>query len=258
MVGSRPQGSGGEDVRFRPALVPTIFVAIGLLILLNLGAWQIRRNGETSARLERIESRFDGPALTDLSGKSAEELSWHRAELSGIFLNEPPMLVTARYEFGEVGFDVVQPMQVAGGPLILVNRGWIPRNDWEATLLTISTGDAPVQVEGLLLDVTEFEGDPEARAIPAEGALPERWPNDSYEAMARRFDGALPVVLIAGQPLEEGEQKQQGQVPVTGYRAKPNVSPHLEYAATWFLIAGTLLTIWIVAGFRRGSALAQR
>ncbi len=240
-------------MRFRPAPVPTIFVAIGLLILINLGLWQLRRNEETNARVARVESRTEGPPLTDLAGKTPEELSWHRVDLSGRFLPEDPLLVTGRFEFGEVGFDVVQPFQVEGGPALLVNRGWIPREDWEATLIRISTGDAPVQVEGLVLDIAEFEGDTDVQPIPAGDGLPERWPTDAYATLVRRYDSLAPIVIVAGQDLDADQKKNAQLLPVSGYRAKPKISPHLEYAATWFLIAGTLPTIWVAAGVRRGS-----
>lgn len=245
---------------FRPSLVPTILVAIGLFILVNLGAWQLRRNVETSTAVARFEERLEAPPLgaPDLEG-DPEAMAWHMAELRGQFAPGEPMFVTGRGEFGEIGYDLVHPFVVEDGRRILVNRGWIPREGWHDVAVTPPEG--VVQVRGLIVPAEQ----PRVRApfsacvpdtghaIPATEAAPERWPPHSWIAMAERADTDA-IVLVEGEPLKAGESKDPNRRPVTGFHAKPHTSPHLEYAATWFLIAATLLVIWVIAGFRRGQS----
>ena len=52
-------------VTFRPSPVPTVFVAVGLIILLNLGAWQLRRNTERKGHLDKVEYRLDAEPVSN-------------------------------------------------------------------------------------------------------------------------------------------------------------------------------------------------
>lgn len=239
-------------MRFRPSLVPTLFVVVGLIVLLNLGFWQLRRNEAAKERVAAIKERVESPPLAnaDLS-RPPDELHFRRAELTGRWTSAPPLLMTGRYEFGEVGFDVIQPFVVDGGPVLLVNRGWIARRDHDEALAAIATGDRPDALRGLLV---QYEGGASA-PLPADGDNPERWPPDSYAGMAAHLGGSFaPVVLVVGEPLAKGRQKDPNTFPVTGYRPEVKTRPHLEYATTWFLIAGTLVVVWAASSIERPGA----
>jgi surfeit locus 1 family protein len=235
-------------VPFRPDWKLTPIAAVALVILLSLGTWQVRRNGETSAWLERVDARLDEPPLANaaMSGAPAD-LSWRTASLTGQYQGRP-LLMSGRYQFGEVGFDLVQAFTVAGGPTILVNRGWIPRSH-----LQVAEEPPGTEVSGLLLHLDEFQREATIPPIPASDGLPERWPPDAYAAIARVV-GAAPLLVVAGRSMEPGERKQPLPLPVTGWYARPETRPHLQYAATWYMIAGTLVAIWIGHGVQRGRA----
>ena len=73
------------------------------------------------------------------------------------------------------------------------------------------------------------------------GSAPERWPRGAYAAMARHLDAGASLVVIAGKALHDGQTRSGEVLPATGWHAKPGTRPHLQYAATWFMIAGTLV-----------------
>ncbi|MBA2320825.1 MAG: hypothetical protein H0V89_06690 [Deltaproteobacteria bacterium] len=117
--------------------------------------------------------------------------------------------------------------------------------------------------------VLPIDGPADLTPIPADDGLPERWPPGSraditgcsggpeswspYQAIADRSGVVtFPAVVVVGDSLSAGMRKPPG-LPVTGYYARPQVRPHLEYAGTWFSIGGVLLLIWVYAGFRRAS-----
>lgn len=246
--------------RFRPAPLPTVFVAIGLVILLNLGFWQLRRNTERKGFLATIEYKLDQPpAGNEAFGDGPlEALRWRKATLAGRFLDQGPYFLTGRFEFGEPGYDLVQPFAVEGGPTLLVNRGWIPSARWRELVAETAPGPGPTTVHGLLVQPL---GEADSRVLPATDDAPQRFLRDEYAAVAAHVAaGGLDVadlVMVAGLQVEAGVLKSRESYPVTGYVPKPKELPHLQYAITWFLIAGTLVTIWVAAGVRRARILAE-
>jgi surfeit locus 1 family protein len=251
---------------FRPALVPTLLVLVGLAILFSLGFWQLSRNGEALARLADIDQRQAAAPLTNADLLHGTDLTWRTADLEGRWTGQA-MLMTGRFEFGGIGYDVVQPLELTGGGVLLVNRGWIPRDAWETTLGTIEARPAVEHVHGLVISV-EPEPDPgflrrliganqvPLEPIPQSAEGPERFQLDAYPGMARRVPGVLPWVVVLGEPLKDTQSKSDAVWPATGYRLAPKRIPHLQYAATWFMIAATLIVIWTVRGFQRGRELS--
>lgn len=235
---------------FRPALVPTLFVAGALVVLVNLGAWQLRRHQHTAARVAHIEERLKQAPLdaAQLAAASPEELAWRLAEVEGTFLpDHDPAFVTARFEFGRPGYDVVQPFQVDGGPLVLVNRGFLPSEDLQRHLdATRPVGE--VRIRGLVRPV---DGDPATPPLPATDRHPQRWKGPEYAAMAAAWGLEPALVLVKGDALTHPSQKQADVLPIDGFVARPRTRPHLEYAGTWFLIAVALVGLWVYAGVQR-------
>ena len=246
---------------FRPAPLPTLLSFVGLMILLALGTWQVRRHFEATTRIAGIESKMtEAPAGPGAFADPDADLTWRVADLPGRYVG-PVMLMTGRFEFGVTGYDVVQAFEVDGGPTLLVDRGWIPRDGYQDTLKQLEPLAGPATAHGVLLGLDAFRGGQRGGCtgasgkVPADATNPERWAPYAWDAMAAEVKGAPTRVLIAGDPLPEGKEKSNSHYPATGYRPKPNHLPHREYAATWFLIAGTLVVLWVLAGFRRGRSL---
>lgn len=254
---------------FRPAPVPTAFVAVGLLILVNLGGWQLRRHVQSQDHRADVRARLYGdPVGPDALDGEADALAWSKAVVRGTFEPTPRALVRGRFEFGHPGYDLVQVLDVEGGPRVLVNRGWIPASAWAEGLARAET-DGPVVVEGLLQPLT---GPTDLEPSPADADHPATWPMETrtwmglpvgllgppYAAIAASVEGELAdVYLVAGPALTRGQAKDPDQVPVSGYVAEPKFIGHLSYSVQWFLIAATLLVIWIALGIRRGRRLAD-
>lgn len=253
---------------FRPAPLPTAFVAVGLIILGNLSAWQYGRHVASGAQREVVHRNLYGtPAVNADLGVPADALAWRKAVLTGHFDDARAALVTGRFEFGEPGFDVVVPFQVDGGPVLLVNRGWIPANGWSEAIAAVDTHGATTTVEGLLLPIT---GPTDLPSLPAGDGRPERWPQETntvagcavgrlgppYATLAARLSPVPDVVMIVGPPLTREAPKSRDSLPVGGYVPEPKEIGHLEYSAQWALIGATLLAVWTYAGFRRGARTA--
>lgn len=255
-------------MRFRPSLPASIASGIALILLVNLGLWQVRRHGASTTQLTEIHAHLHGAAATnaDLT-KAPADLAWRKALVTGQYTAAEPFLVSGHYEFGQPGYDVISVFQPDGGALpFLVNRGWIPDDGWKEALAEVNT-NVPVgtttTLDGLLM---EIDGTAVVEPIPATDRRPERWPRESqsfagcgtrvigtpWYTLAGRSGQVAGVYLVVGPELKHDQRKQHQRMPVSGYVAEPYQIDHVSYAIQWFSIAGVLIGAWAYSGIRRG------
>jgi surfeit locus 1 family protein len=241
---------------FRPAPIPTVASAIALVILLNLGFWQLRRDAAQTLRIAEVERVLhDPPVGNERLSEPPASLAWRRARLTGHFdTNGPVFAITNRFELNQRGLDLVEVFHADGVGPLLVNRGWIPHDQWQTHLTATRPTGESITVEGLLLPLPD---DATAKPIPADDNGPERWAMGAEAAMAARVPGALPLYLTAGESYDSPKKKRHDSLPVSGYIAKPKTISHFDYALTWFQIAGVLVALWTWSGIRRGAAMAS-
>lgn len=248
---------------FRPPVIGTVAVLLCLPILIGLGFWQLGRHIAKSDARDEVHARlYAAPLTNENSGLPASELTWRKAMLTGQFRHDlGTAFVAGRYEFGRPGYDVVVPFDVAGGPRVLINRGWMGvSSDWQASLRTLAEG-APTTVEGLVQPLGEtFEVAP----LPATDDHPARWPmtrgsgcsaeriGHPYADIAATMPDVADWIVIAGPALQRGQRRPEGPAPLGGYVPEPRHIGHLEYAFQWWLIALTLIGVWAYAGWRGG------
>lgn len=238
---------------FRPALVPTLFMLFGIVLTGSLGVWQLNRHSTKSALKQRILDKLELPVLTDedVVG-AADDEHYRKVELHGQFV-EPLALTAGRKEFQTVGYGLVQPLQLDDGTLVLVDRGWVPRDGLEQALGQVDTGDERVTVIGQLRPI---DGKP-TQALPAAEGRPETWPPASWPALWNRLPTPkVDGIVLAGEPILAGEGKRREPLPVDGYQPLPRMTDSLSYAFQWWIFGTVLLVVWIAMGVSRGRKLA--
>lgn len=117
------------------------YVAV-LSLLLNLGAWQLRRADAKQELLavqaeSRDEARVDFRAWRE-AGHTVEALYNRHVSLQGRYLAGHSLLQDSQVLQGKVGYHLWTPLQTAAG-LVLVNRGWLPSGDDRNHLPAFST-----------------------------------------------------------------------------------------------------------------------
>lgn len=235
---------------FRPKLVPTLATLAGLTLLILLGFWQLSRHREKQALMALAVARLAEPpvALADALA-DPERYAWRRVRARGVYRLDETVLVLSRRPDAS-GSLVVTPFVAeglsteGGAPVaILVDRGWISFRDEEKALA--ERGErGPVEVLGSLVPVKDEK---KARPRPASGKNRRRWFKlDVPEIGAQTAGPFLPILLKRGD-VEDGDYPEgEWAVP------RPRVN-HLEYAWTWFLIAGILACVYLSASVKRAA-----
>lgn len=233
------------STRFRPTLWPTLFTIPAVLLMLGLGAWQLQRLQWKEGLIAERTERTSAPPIA-LPGPSDDVsyLEYHRVQVTGEFLHDKEIFLGARSLNGNAGYHLVTPLRLSGGRVLFVDRGWIPLDRKEAARR--AAGQIPGEVQ--LSAVIRLNG-------TQNWLVPDNRPDLDFffwtdlPAMAKLKDlpGAETRFF-----LEAGPAKNPGGYPIGGQTRIDLPNDHLQYAITWFSLAGALIVIYIL--YHRRSA----
>ncbi|RQO79244.1 SURF1 family protein [Acidovorax sp. FJL06] len=237
----------------------TLAAVAGMLVTASLGRWQLSRAAQKVALQAMLDARgqmpaLEGRVLLPLAAASADEVQAlvHRAVvLEGRWLPEHTVYLDNRQMNGRPGFFVLTPLQLAGMPagVVLVQRGWVPRNFQDRTQLpqVHTPQDAVVRVAGRVAAAPsrlyEFGGGQGGDG--GNGAQGSSRIRQNLDLAAFRSETGLALapltVLQVGEAGDAGDGLQRDW-PVVG----AGVDKHYGYAFQWFGLCGlmALLYVW--------------
>ncbi len=226
-----------------------LLVLFGCVALFSLGLWQLRRLDERQSFNATVEQRFDEPTVplnalipeeivNDSDGASdlASSIEWRAVTVSGTYLPEHELRVVNRSQNGRAGDNLVVPLRLDDGRVLLVSRGFIP------------LGVEDPEIPGITVEVTGRLHPSQERSIlgakdPTEGALTE----------IQRIDLARLNPQIPGDLLPVYMDLLSSIPPETPGIPEPVIAPdlsegnHLSYAIQWFTFSLAVVAGWIVA-----------
>ncbi|MGK2900365.1 MAG: SURF1 family protein [Burkholderiaceae bacterium] len=228
------------------AVVILIATIVGVAITANLGAWQLRRAVQKIALQDALESRARLSVLfaPDLAHDEAQAQAQHYrpVHLRGHWVAAHSVFLDNRQMAGRAGFYLVTPLQLEGRrEAVLVQRGWVPRDQRDRTLLpTVPTPGGVVEVDGRIAP-------PPARlyefAPSASGAIRQNLDLDEF----RRETG------LALAPLSVLESSETADFPVAAGagllrqwpRPAVDVQKHYGYAFQWFALCALMAGLYV-------------
>lgn len=224
------------------AAVILIATLVGVAVTANLGTWQLRRAAQKIALQDALESRAALSALSagDLARNpdQVELQHYRRVRLRGRWLPERNVFLENRQMGGRVGFYLVTPLQLEGRPeVVLVQRGWVPRDLRDRTLLP------PIATPAGTVDVDGHIAPPPARLYefaPSTAGLIRQ----NLDLGEFRLETGLPLaplsVLQADSPGAAGEGLLR-QWP----RPAVDVQKHYGYAFQWFALGALMAGLYV-------------
>jgi surfeit locus 1 family protein len=210
----------------------------------RLGLWQLDRAAQKTALQATLEERAALPALTlpelPATAAAAEGQLQRRAELRGTWLAQHTVALENRPMAQRVGFYIVTPLRLADGSVVLVQRGWLPRDLRDRSLISpFATPAGEQRVVGRIAPQV-----PRLYEFDAEASGPIRQ-NLPLDAFGRETGLPLrPWVLIQDDVAGAAADGllRQWPAPATG------VAKHHGYAFQWFAL--TALTIGLYVWFQ--------
>jgi len=240
--------------RFRFTLWPTLFTIPVILLTLSLGVWQLQRLEWKTALIAEREAALSAPpvAIPD-DGAAAQALDFHRVAGTGTFLHDKELYIGAFSTRDVEGYQVVTPVRLASGKILLVNRGWVPEARKEPANRPEGQIQGPTTIDGILR-VPVVPKSIFSWLVPT----PVNRPNENFwfyvdvPGMVAK-DGLDPAEVLPFY-VEAGPDKNPGGFPVGGQTRISLPNDHLQYAITWFSFAVILAVIYLVYHYRKPEA----
>jgi cytochrome oxidase assembly protein ShyY1 len=227
-----------------------LLVVAAIVVMVNLGFWQLRRLDERQAFNAVIEQRYDASAvpLDDLltPGAGPDDIAWRPVTAAGTYLPDEGILIVNRSQNGRPGVNTVVPLVLDDGRILLVNRGFVPQGFDEP-----SVPATEVRVTGRLRASQERRTG--QLSDPSDGDLREAQRVD-IDRLERQFDApvvGMYVDLISSSPAE------QPGVPEPVIAPDLSEGNHLSYAVQWFIFSVAAAVGWVLA-VRRSAATNRR
>ncbi|MBS1179134.1 MAG: transrane cytochrome oxidase [Proteobacteria bacterium] len=219
------------------AFIVLLTAVAGALVTARLGLWQLDRAAQKTAWHESLVARGALPALAASqlarTVEAAAEQQHRRVVLEGRWLASRSVYLDNRQMNGRPGFFVVTPLQIAPDDVVLVQRGWVPRNALERErLAAVDTPTGAVRIEGRIAPglARLYEFDSAVSGVIRQNLDVAEFARETGLALR-----PLAVVQLDGAATPADGLLRQWTPPVL------DVSKHHGYALQWFALS-TLIT----------------
>jgi surfeit locus 1 family protein len=222
--------------------VATILVMAGVALCVRLGIWQLDRLEKRRAFNARVQAQVEQPRLP-LQGEALQadlyNMEYRPVSVVGSYDHSQEMALNNQQWGNQWGVHLITPLVISGTQqAVLVDRGWIPNQDFQSGDWSPFAEQGVVTVQGVLRrpqSKAEIGGRSDPTLAPGE-AWRLNWNFVNIEQIARQV--SYPLL---------GAYVQQAPDPAwTGlpYRTQPKLElsegPHMGYAMQWFTFAALL------------------
>jgi cytochrome oxidase assembly protein ShyY1 len=223
-----------------------IFTLLTLALLIGLGVWQLQRRVEKHALIAALTERLAAvpealPSSAQWNALTPARDEFRRVRFSATFEPRPDAMVYSsgsaiRDDISGPGTWAFMPARLSTGETVVINAGFVQntmqdRAQQDRAVMRLVTG-APVTLTGYI----RF---PEAAGAltPPENLARRLWFARDHRAMARTlgWGEVAPFYIDLEQPVPDSGVPKPGPLEV---HLKDD---HLQYAITWFGLAGAVL-----------------
>ena len=225
----------------RRGAVVLVAAVLSAALTARLGWWQLDRAAQKNQLQAAMDSRRALPPMSpaDLAADGAAAAAQHHRAivLQGQWVVEQTIYLENRQMNGVPGFFAVTPLRLDDGTAVLVQRGWLPRDQADRTRIVAAPPPVGrVQVQGLIAPppgrLYEFD-------TAASGAIRQ---NLDINAFAR--ETGLRLRPLSVQQQDDATQPSDGlmrqwSAPASG------VHKHYGYAFQWFALSALILGLYV-------------
>jgi len=247
-----PRGFKAQQAERKIGFVGYIFLVVPATTFC-LGVWQYNRRQwkfDKIAELDQKVKRSDPISLPE-NLEECSDLEYMRVKIKGKFDNSKEIFIGPRSlldvhggssGFGvissgdKVGWHVVTPFQIEGGPRILINRGWIPRTKMDPAQRKEGQLEGTVELIGILRHDEETSS-----LTPPNKVESDSWYSRDISALASRLNTEKVFLDLDG---ESSRYAADRGGPVGGQTRISLRNDHVQYMLTWWGITLATSILW--------------
>jgi len=222
-------------------ILASLLVLVGMGVTSRLGVWQLDRLEQRRQFNARVLAQVDQPIL-ELAGAALESdlssMEYRSVVVRGVYDHSQEVALRNQAWGNQWGVQLLTPLHIQGSDrAILVDRGWVPSDDFEFGNWEQYKEPGLVEVRGVIR-LSQSKPDFGRRADPtvAPGERLEAWFFANVQGIAQQVPYALLPVYI-----QQAPESSWNGLP---YRTQPDLDltegPHLSYAIQWFAFAAIL------------------
>ncbi len=244
-----------------------IIAALMVAVLAGLGVWQLQRRVEKHALIAALTQRLAAPPIelppvAEWPALTPAQDEFRRVNFTASYANRPDAMV---YSSGSAIRDDVTgpgtwafvPARLASGEMVVLNAGFVPNTMQDRALQDHAVAPLRTGEAGALTGYLRFPEKPGA-LTPTPDAAKRLWFARDTAAMAQRlgWGDVAPFYIDLETP------GPPSWVPKPGPLSVHLKDDHLQYAITWFGLAGAVaiaFAVWLTGqrGKRGGGDIAR-
>jgi surfeit locus 1 family protein len=225
-----------------PLTVLTIALCVAFIAL---GRWQWHRGEMRQMQWDAFARGAD--AVRPLgAGKLADVARFARVAVSGHLRADRQFLLDNRSHAGSAGYEVLTPLELSDGRVLLVNRGWVAFSGYRAVLPDIAfAAEDTVTLIGRIDELPSAGLAFGRTAPPVAGGWPKRATYPRMQDLSAAFGRTLESRILLLDPRAAHGYLRDWQ--------PPGLPParHWAYAIQWWCFAAALIALWVVMAVRR-------
>ncbi|WP_018577084.1 SURF1 family protein [Legionella shakespearei] len=230
------------NVRFTPNWIMIVLATVFIALFTRLGFWQIQRADEKATMLAAEETRARQAPVFWNETKQLP-LQYQRLKVEGVYLKEVFLLDNQHHQH-QFGYDVLSPLQLADGTVLIVDRGWVPGDNSRQSFPEIQIPPGTIKIQGSSYFPSKNQW------LLGEGIEEKQHGIKIIEALDTNLLSQILQKKVYPFIIRMDKQDAYGFVREWAIVSMPP-QRHLAYALQWFAMAFVILIIFVALNLKK-------
>lgn len=228
--------------RFTPSWITVSLATLFFLLFLRLGFWQIHRADEKTKMIS-AQTTQEHLKPVPWSPNQKLPLQYERIKLEGNYLSQVFLLDNQHHQH-QFGYDVLTPLELANGSVIVVDRGWIPGDTTRRIFPNIQIPKELIQLQGSVYfpSKNQWVLGPVLEEKENKTIILERLDEQLISQLLQKV--VYPFIIRLDKQDTHGFVREWVTVSMPPQR-------HLAYALQWFAMAVVILIIFVALNLKK-------
>ncbi|BCA94092.1 SURF1-like protein [Legionella antarctica] len=230
------------NFRFTPNWLMIILTGVFISLFIRLGFWQIQRADEKTKMVVAEKALAKKQPLVWKPNQKLP-MQYQRITLQGTYLSSIFLLDNQHHQH-QFGYDVLSPLLLAEGSVVMVDRGWIPGDTTRQSFPAIQRPSGLVQLKGSAYFPSKKQW------VLGPGLEEKENGITILELLDTKMISQILQKKVYPFIIRLGKQDAYGFVREWAIVSMPP-QRHLAYALQWFAMALVILIIFVALNLKK-------